>query len=421
MTIKKVTLALRNYKKLDLINRTVLWKELGIHVTCLHSGLRFVSVIRAFFQHHGQWQSPGELTLYLLHPCWQTPCSAALQDNCIATMRQKLTLFSHQGFLLSLLESTLCLWFLGSSVRVAVRHCSRWWSWCEVSLRGGWFGELKPITRRGENFQNDEWFCAYWARTCDWADWEVGGLTGRLNVGLWEWMLNESAVARFHLILPLISREAGLKAALRHFYPDSSIFEPLQSEYANYVGSDPVKKQITVIRGVFLQMWTFRLQNTQLESSHSTLTRCVINSLINHLNGFNQSPSASINIQSDRFQIPPPWLAGDTMGNYSEERTIFGPVAITQSLQICEKENETRGKMGGGGGGGRKSNKEEKRWKGISLGGGGDLQCSFRFNKGSCSFTIVSVFSSSFRGRSAVRLASTDFSCKSEWILEENI
>ena len=89
----------------------------------------------------------------------------------------------------------------------------------------------------------------------------------------------------------------------------------------------------------------------------------------------------SITSQHDLPQIPPPWLASYMMGNYSEEYATFNvsPIKVIQSLQISERENETRGEMGGGGGG-RKSNKEEKRWKDISSGGGGggDLQCWIR-------------------------------------------
>lgn len=43
-----------------------------------------------------------------------------------------------------------------------------------------WRAEAARMAR-GENPQRHEWFCAHWACTCGWADWEVGGLTGRSN------------------------------------------------------------------------------------------------------------------------------------------------------------------------------------------------------------------------------------------------
>lgn len=56
-------------------------------------------------------------------------------------------------------------------------------------------------------------------------------------------------------------------------------------------------------QGVFLQMWTFRLQNTQLESSHSTLTRCVINSLINYLNGSTNHHQRQLTFKAIAFRF----------------------------------------------------------------------------------------------------------------------
>lgn len=48
-------------------------------------------------------------------------------------------------------------------------------------IKWSWFGKPGPITRRGWKFLCDEWFCAYWVHTCDWADWELGRIDGQIE------------------------------------------------------------------------------------------------------------------------------------------------------------------------------------------------------------------------------------------------
>lgn len=80
------------------------------------------------------------------------------------------------------------------------------------------------------------------------------------------------------------------------------------------------------------------------------------------------------------------------MGNYSEEYATFNasPITIIQSLQISERENETRSEMGGRGG------REEEQQRGEEMKGyffrrrrRPTVLDSFRFNKGVGSFKIV--------------------------------